>query len=75
MEKNYLVRFNMICEDFDGTSFIPVITEVHASVAYWDDISQEQREEEMIDFAVSNLEDVGVIIDEARLKNIEIKEF
>jgi hypothetical protein len=75
MEKNYLVRFDMAYEDFDGTSIIPVITEVHVSVAYWDDICQEQREEEIISFAISNLEDVGLIIDEERIKNIEVKEF
>jgi hypothetical protein len=74
-EHNYLVQFNMINEDYDGVAIIPVITKVYTCVPYWNDITQEQREEEVKSFAISQLEEVGVLIDETRLENVEITEF
>jgi hypothetical protein len=65
----------MIHEDYDGVAIIPVITKVYTHVAYWNDITQEQREEELQSYAIGQLEDVGILIDETRLDNIEITEF
>lgn len=73
-DKNYLVQFNIIDEDHDGVAIIPVITKVYTCVPYWNDITQEQREDEVKSFAISQLEDVGLIIDENKLENVEITE-
>jgi hypothetical protein len=75
MEKNYLVQFNMIDEDYDGIAIIPVITKVYTCVPYWNDITQEQREDELKSYAIGQLEVVGILIDETRLDNVEISEF
>jgi hypothetical protein len=74
-DKNYLVQFNMIDEDHDGVAIIPVITKVYTCVPYWNDIPQEQREDEVKSFAISQLEEVGVLIDEHRVENVVITEF
>lgn len=74
MAKDYTVQFNMIDNSEDGEAIIPVITKVYTSVPYWGDISEEQREDEVKDFAVSQLEDVGIALDENKIRSVLIKE-
>lgn len=73
-ENTYLVRFNMIDDNEDGVAIIPVMTEVHCLVEYWDQISQEQKELEVKEFALSQFEDIGVNLNGELIESVVITE-
>lgn len=71
-EKHYLVQFNLDC--YGDDSIVPVMTKIYTCVPYWNDITQEQREEEIKLFALSQLEDADVFIQDELIRNVEITE-
>jgi hypothetical protein len=72
--RDYQARFNMIDEGDDGVAITPIMTEIYTCVGYWDDITEDQRNEELMSYAFTNFEQLGINIPEELIESIEFKE-
>lgn len=70
MDCKYEVQFFLM----DDEAVIPLITTVYTSIPYWNDITEQQKQEELISFAIDQLEEVEIYINKRRIKSVVIKE-
>lgn len=71
---SYFVQFEIVSDESGEEVTIPVMTTIHVMATYWNEISEEQKNDEIESFAVSQLSDIGLEIDYSKVERVKITE-